>query len=254
MILHVLLFTTDVDSSVETLKGEIKGLHRWFNRVKESTIKCLEKCQIAVMTVVYLLTSILSVDEHKKYLEEKHKVLRRCEDHLELFGELNLHWNYLSYDLLDQLIEELTLKDGAFESVGGEMAEYKREIHEFRKRTTLKLFCLADPYTEENPPPGYRKMVTKHQWPDTTTLEEVEQFRKQFFRTFNLHSACAMIVNNVRTESFSITWFVLLPDIVITTLKKCTANIAVFRNYCVSVVVIDGVCVYKTPILQEISS
>ena len=60
----VLLFTTDVDNSVETLKGEIKGLHRWFNCVKESTIKCLEKCRIAVMTVVYLLTSILSVDEH----------------------------------------------------------------------------------------------------------------------------------------------------------------------------------------------
>ena len=87
----VLLFTTDVNSSVETLKGEIKGLHRWFNRMKESTIKCLEKCRIAVITVVYLLTSILSVDEHKKFLEEKHKVLRKCEDHLELFGELNLH-------------------------------------------------------------------------------------------------------------------------------------------------------------------
>ena len=62
------LFTTDVDSA---LKEEIKGLHRWFNHVKESTIKYLEKCQIAVMTVVYLLTSILSVDEHKKFLEEK---------------------------------------------------------------------------------------------------------------------------------------------------------------------------------------
>ena len=161
----------------------------------------------------------------KSFLK-KNKVLRKCEDHWELFGEQNLHWNYFAYDLLDQLIEELTLKNRAFESVHREMTAYKKEIQAFGKRITLKLFCLADPYTEENPPPGYRKMVTKHQWPDTTTLEEVEQFRKQFFRTFNLHSACAMIVNNVRTESFSITWFVLLPDTVITTLKRCTANIA----------------------------
>ena len=193
----VFLFTADVDSSVETLKGEIKGLHRWFNRVKESTTKCLEKCQIAVMTVVYFLTSILSVDEHKKYLEEKHKVLRRCEDHLELFGELHSHWNYLSPDLLDQLIEELILKDGAFESVGGEMAEYKREIHEFRKRTTLKLFCLVDPYTEENPPPDFKKMVTEHKWPSTITLEDVEEFRKKFIKSFNLIECATMVASTL---------------------------------------------------------
>ena len=47
-------------TAVEALKMEIKVFHRWFNCVKVSTITCLEKCQIAVMTVVYMLTAILS--------------------------------------------------------------------------------------------------------------------------------------------------------------------------------------------------
>ena len=126
------------------------------------------------------------------------------------------------------------------------MAEYKKEIHEFRKCTTLKLFCLAVPGTVATPPPGFSTMVTKHHWPDTVTLEDVEKFRIKFMQTFNLQQ-CAMIVEVIRANSFSITWFVLLSNTVITTLKKCTANTAVFQNYCVSMVEIDGVCVYKIP-------
>ena len=61
------------------------------------------------MTVVYLLTSVLAVGEHKEYLKENHKFLRNSQDHWELFGELNLYWNYLSFGLLDdELIEENT--------------------------------------------------------------------------------------------------------------------------------------------------
>ena len=57
------------------------------------------------------------------------------------------------------------------------MAEYKRDLQFFRQRTTLKLFCLAQPdVTGDDPPPGFKKMVGKYDWPDTVTLEHIEKF------------------------------------------------------------------------------
>ena len=239
-------------ADVEALKLEIKGFHRWFNCVKESTIKCLMKCQIAVMTVVYMLTTILSVDEHKEFLKKQHKVLRKCDDHWELFGELNLYWNPFTCDLLDELIEELVEKNEEFESIASEMAAYKEHMQEFRKCTALKLFCLAVPHTNDKPPPGYRKMVTKHNWPDTITLEDVEEFRKGFINTFNLKQ-WAMIVYRICTGSFEVTWFVLIPDFVIEIMKNSTAKIAVFQHNNVYMVIINGDCVFEAPSLSHVS-
>ena len=193
-------------SSVEAVRREVRGFHRQFHHIKKSTIECLESCKIAITTVVFLLTSIHSVDEHKMFLEEKHKALCRCEDHWELFGVLNLHWNYLAYDLLDQLIEELTLKYDiilfVYRNVFEEMAEYKREIQKFRKRTTLKLFCQAMPHSVEDLPPGFRTRVIKHKWPNTITLEDVEVFRKCFLFTHDLR-VCATMVSKFLQGSFT---------------------------------------------------
>ena len=60
---------------------------------------------------------------------------------------LNLYLDCLAYDLLDQLIEELTEHNKAFLSIAGEMAVYKKNLQQFRKYTTLELFCLAEPST-----------------------------------------------------------------------------------------------------------
>ena len=66
--------------------------------------------------------------QHKVFLEEKHRVLRKSEDHLELFTHLNFYWDCLAYDLLDQLIEELTEKNKDFLSIAGKMAAYKKDL------------------------------------------------------------------------------------------------------------------------------
>ena len=113
--------------------------------------------------VAFLLTSIGSVDEHKMFLQENNKAFNECNNSWELSGLLNLYWSYLAYDLLDQLIEELTLENSLFESVARVMAIYKGDLQQFRKRTTLELFCQAVPSTLYNDPPlGFRKMVVEH--------------------------------------------------------------------------------------------
>ena len=160
-----------ISFSVPEVQCEIKGFHRRFNSIKMKTVKFLEKFGIAVKTVVFLLTSVFAVGEHKMFLEEKHKTLCQCEDHQELFGMLNFYWDCLSPDLLDKLIEKLIPEESSFEDIGEEMGKYKTDLQKFRQRTTLKLFCQADTSSECDPPPEFRKIVVKHDWPDTVTLK-----------------------------------------------------------------------------------
>ena len=232
-------------STVEAVEAEIDGFHQRFNSIKELTIRGLQKCYVTVLTVVYILTNIRTVKEHM-FLKENHKALRQCEDHLELFGSLNFYWSYLACDLLDHLIRELAKKHKFFSTVAGEMALYKKDLLEFRKRTTLELFCKAEPNTEEDPPPGFRKLVVKFDWPETATLEDVEKFRRQYASSYNLQT-CAMMLNSIGTGSFTVTWFV--PASVVEILRKKRA-LAVFKEFNVTRLEIHTstqVCVYQTP-------
>ena len=228
--------------SVETVQTQLKGFHRRFKAIKELTINCLEACKITVLTVVFMLTEIRALDLHKVFLEEKHRTLRKSEDHLELFILLNFYWDYLAYDLLDQLIEELTEKNKAFESIAGEIAVYKKDLQRFRKRTNLELFCQAVPSTlDDDPPPGFRKMVFIFDWPKTVTLEDVEVFRRRYACKYNLKE-CAMILNTIGTGSFTVIWFI--PVTVIETLTKKRA-LDIIKEFNVTRLEIDGRCIYQ---------
>ena len=192
--------TTGNESAVLALEFEIKSFRRRFNSIKDSTIKCLEKCKISVMMVVFMLTSIEDIDQHKTFLQGKVRTFHQCHNNWELFSLLNFYWNYLSYDLLDQLIETLVLQNRSFESLRGEMAEYKHNMQTFRKRTTLELFCHVQPSPLDNddPPPGFMQMVVQFNWPGTSiTLEDVEIFRKRYARKYDLKQ-CAFMIGSIR--------------------------------------------------------
>ncbi|CAI8043795.1 hypothetical protein GBAR_LOCUS24302, partial [Geodia barretti] len=230
-------------TAVET---EIKSLHERFNALKDLAIQGLQKCCIAVLTVVYILTNIRT-HQHRLFLKENHNALRQCEDHLHLFGSLNFYWNYLAPDLLDHLIGELTKKHEDFNTTASEMTAYKKDLEEFKKRTALVLFCEADPRPlDDDPPPGFRKMVVKFDWPRTATLEDVEKFRRRYASSYDLQT-CAMMLNSIGTGSFTVTWFV--PVSVVEMLRKKRA-LAVFKEFSVTRLDIHTstqICVYQIP-------
>ena len=111
-----------------------------------------------------------------------------------------------------------------------EMTDYKEYVNKFRKNTTLELFCLAQPNSKEDPPPGFRTMVVKHTWPNTVTLEDVEKFQQHYAQAYNFQR-CAMIFNSIGTGSFTVTWFV--PVSVIGILRKSRA-VKVYKEFKVS--------------------
>lgn len=238
--------------SVEQLKGRIKVLHRKFNSMKITTIECLEKCNVTVIKAVYFLTAALALVENRPYLKKKLGFLRKSEDHWDLFGKLNFYWNYLSFGLFASLVEELAAWDSAFQAINVEMDEYKADMTTFRKSTTLELFCRLDPSLSQinspvkAPPEFNKEMVTTHEWPNTVTLEDVEEFRKSFLKLFNLPD-CAMVIHSIRRNCFIITWFLVCPDSIVSLIKESPGRIKAFSDFKVISVVINGDTVYEPP-------
>lgn len=243
-------------------EAEIKSFRGRFNAIKKSTMQCLGKCCVAVMTVVHMLMNIRAVDKHSMFPEKKHKAFFRRRSHLELFSLLDLYWNYLAHDLLDQLIQQLNVTENqsSFKTICKDMLTYNTDLQKFKKCTKLELFCQVavsdyDDSTEDDPPPGFRKLVVRHQWRNTATLDDVEQFRKCYARKYNLQK-CAMILHTCssRSKCFEITWFV--PVTVIDALRKERA-LQVYREFEVSSVEIyvhtTGVCVYLNPLQTHVS-
>ena len=161
----------------------------------------------------------------------------------ELFGYLNLYLNYLSFKLLSVLLKKTALKNDAFASVRKEMGAYLEDTKIFRQNTTLVAYCSAVPYTEHDPPPGFQKMVTEHNWPETVTLREVEDFQNGFLDTFCPEHA--MTLYGIRRGSFSITWFALLPPTIVQHLKGSKGKIKVLNDFKVISVNLSGLLMYQ---------
>ena len=229
----------------------MKGLRRRFRLIRKSTIVCLEKCQVAAMTVVTVLSSIFGFDMRKAVLDKYQKDLGEVERKSELFGYLNIYCNYLDFKPFSHLIRKLALKQSAFAGVRNKMTEYVKDVEKFRQDTPLVLFCQAVPYMERDPPPGLQTLVTEHQWPETATLGDVEGFKEGFLDVFQSILGvfglpeCAMMMDGIRRGSFKVTWFVLLPVTVVQLLKGSKGRIRLFRDFKVTSVKIDGEYIYS---------
>ena len=223
--------------TIQYIQAKIRQLEKRFNALKKSSRECLERLRVPVKRVADALTSLPAddVDEHKQFLESHLSALYHADDHSELFGTMNFHWNYQNYQLLDHVICEFDL-----EGVKGEMKTYKDDLHQFRKKTPLKLFCESHKKRRIKPPPDFHDMVAEFDWPDDVTLDVVEEFRQEYACHYSLQQ-CAMMLVTVRPGSFIITWFI--PASIVEKLKV-KVPIVILKKYLVTKLEIAGECVY----------
>ena len=186
-------------TSSEAVKKTIEELKMTFRALKENTREGLEKQRVPVERVADSLTSLSPDDDdcHKMFTKSHVSDLFQAPDIADQFGTMNFHWNYLDPSLLDHLVSDFNL-----EEVKGEMETYKSDLGQFRKKTPLTLFCLVHRKRDIDPPPQFRKVVAEFDWPENTTLEDVEQFRQKYANHYSLHH-CAMMLAKVRPGSFS---------------------------------------------------
>ena len=223
--------------TIQYVQAKIRQFEKRFNALKKSSRECLERLRVPVKRVADALTSLPAddVDEHKQFLESHLGALYQAPDHSELFGTMNFHWNYQNYQLLDHVIREFDL-----EGVKGEMKTYKEDLHQFRKKTSLKLFCESHKRRRIKPPPDFHDMVAEFDWPDDVTLDVVEEFRQEYACHYSLQQ-CAMMLVMVHPGSFIITWFI--PASTVEKLKE-KVPIAILKKYLVTKLEIAGECVY----------
>ena len=234
-------------TSSEEVKKMMFDLDKRFDSLKNTVKESLKKLRVSVERVADVLTS-LSADEdddhHKMFLESHVSVLFKAADIPELFGTMNFHWNYLDPPPLDHLVHKFDL-----EEVKVQMEMYKSDLYQFRMKTPLTLFCRTQKRKRIKPSSEFREMVAEFNWPENVTLEVVEQFRQEYASHYNLRE-CAVILAQVRSGSFIITWFI--PESVIKKLKTKIPRV-ILKKYFVTRLDIAGVCVYRPRQPQEVS-
>ena len=202
-----------------------------------------------MVTVVSLVTTILGFNVRAAVQGGHNKDLHECGDHWELFGYLNLYWNYLSFNLLKELLDEHALKGCSHAK--NEIVVYMEEVERFRQGTTLLLYCHVVLHTGFAPP-GFQRMLTEHEFTETATLQSLEDFRKRFLETFSLPD-CAMMLDGVKMGSVKVTWFAHLQATVIQQLKGRQGRIKTFRDFKVMSVKIDNKSIFPVQDSVQVS-
>ena len=223
----------------EEVKKMIAVLNEMFDLLKDHVQQSLEKRVVPVNKIAAALTSLSADydDRHKIFLEKKVPELYTSVDHSVLFGYMNFHWNYLDPSLLNYFVGKFGLKE-----VEDEMEAYKSHLWQFRMKTPLCLFCLAQKKKRVRLSPAFQEVVAEFSWPKEhkITLEEVEQFRQEFASNFNLRDFAMMLVQ-VRPGSFIVTW--VIPQSIVEEMKKYVPKI-ILRKFFVVKLVIAGSCIY----------
>ena len=230
----------------EKVKDTIGILKKKFNGLKKKVRNCLDKRKVTVTEVVDTLTSLSPDDDeyHQLFLEGHIEKLYAASSNTVLFGTMNFHWNYLDPSLLNHLVIELELVE-----VKPDMTKYQSELQQFRMKTPLNLFCQTQRKKKVKLSPGFKEMVAEFKLSNDVTLEVLEQFRQEYASYYKLHEF-AMMVANVCSGSFIITWFI--PESVAEKLKG-KVPVRILRKYLVTTLTVAGVCVFcdKTEVIQH---
>ena len=229
-------------TEIEAVQTKIAQLDKRFHGLNKSTREQLKKHKVPVEDVADALTSLSPDDAeevHTKFLKSHIKELFSSSDHSELFGHMNFHWNYFDYHPLDHLVKKFEV-DG----VKGEMETYKSDLKTFRETTPLALFCKSQTKKRTEKRADFQEVVATFDWSvKEVTLEDVEQFRKEYADHYNLREF-ALMLEEVRPGSFVITW--LVAENIVPKLKvKENIPTELFQEFFITEVTIAGDFVYQ---------
>ena len=142
-------------------------------------------------------------NEHIHFLQEEMPRIRGAKTVEEIFGYLDRHWSFLSPGLLEHILHTL----GEPTAIK-QMREFVVKVEEFRKVTLLKVYWKVELVDQASQPVDAQLMqlVTVHKsLSGNSTLEDVEQFRKQFAITYTIDEV-ALCISKISCSLVKITW------------------------------------------------
>ena len=125
--------------------------------------------------------------------------------------------------------------------VRDKLEAYNKDLQQFRKTTPLTLYCQSHKRRHIDPPQDFQKVVGRFEWPESITLEDVENFRQEYAHQYSLHR-CAMMLAQIQPGSIIVTWFI--PVSIEEKLKK-DIPIEIFEKYSITKMEVGATCIYQ---------
>ena len=182
-----------------------------FNEMAHDTLCALEERNVAPKRVTFFIKMpdpyYRTRIEHQPFLD----TLNAAADLLDLFNRLSEYWDHFNYHLLERLIMapriETHIDKSKCSLLQTNMNEYVQEMEDFRKHTTIGVYCEVCAMQEMEVPRGFMKKVTKHNWSEMNTLQDVEDFRCRVALEHHLHN-CLVFFKRILFGSVKIIWWI----------------------------------------------
>ena len=143
--------------------------------------------------------------DHLRFFNEVLPNIVKSKSIDEIFLLLNLYWNFIDYHLL-----EVVITGHGSESLKAQMEKYVCDLAQFRRNTTIAQVCgIAKTWLlKQDLPQHFSKLTTKFSAKASEyTLQDLEDFRKSFFRELSLSESIAMLAGVVK-GSVIILWHI----------------------------------------------
>ena len=157
---------------------------------------------------------------------------------------LEFYLSYFAYDLLDELLQKLVERKNCFGTIYERMGMYKYQMAEFKKSVTLDKYRMIPDFGEErDAPPGFRKMIIRHNWQGTVVFKYLDNFKWVFLKEYGLKSS-AMVLISIEIEPLAVTW--IIP-------RSCVRGVismdkSIIYQFQVCELVVDGCCLHPTQV------
>ena len=190
----------------------MENLSDRFNGMAADASEALEDSKVTPKKVIFFLKMpdayFKTCNEHMEFLD----TLNMAGDVLDLFIALNSYWDHFNYHLLEQLImapriERMIEDKEVWYQLQAAMKQYVQDLDGFRRRTTLGIYYKVFDKQKDKVPEGFQELVTKHEWSEANTLQDVEDFRQRVAVKYQLHN-CLVFFRNFVFSSVVITWWV----------------------------------------------
>ena len=202
-------------ANLHSVEGEVKekveNFSKRFNEMTIDTRVALQKSNTTPKEVIVLFTMpsayLETRDAHMEFLD----TLNTAADILDLFIALNKYWDHFNYHLLEHLITatgiEVYIDREKCVHLQEAMEQYIKEMDVFRRQTTLGVYCKVFVKQKKEVPKNFRELVTKHDWSETNTLQDVEDFRQKVAQEYQLHK-CLVFFKSILFCSVEIIWWI----------------------------------------------
>ena len=175
------------------------------------TRNALKKKNVPPEDVIFLLSMpdayLETRDEHLPFLD----TLNKAANVVDLFTTLNKYWDHFNYHLLERLIMapriEKLIDENECVKLQKAMKKYIQDMDVFRRQATIGAYCKVFVKEKKEVPKDFKEVVTKHEWSEDNTLQDVEDFRQQVAKQYQLH-VCLVFFKNILIGSVNITWWI----------------------------------------------